>query len=201
MVREPFKPVRTLTSCRTRLVYHALTGDPLVWLRQQAQPNDVLFVTQDDGVVWAVPADDQTDWAASSGVTDSGSPVLNSACMWEARLFNTQREILVWRDDGRWQAREITDAAFDDHPEFTECFDEHQLLWGTEGRPEQVQGKTFLLVREGAQGMRHALPAGDGSVSLAQRLCLRVRHYLAPDDVARVVASRLVELTTCKERN
>jgi hypothetical protein len=55
----------------------------------------------------------------------------------------------------------------------------------------------FTLLRDGAQGLRHAVPvalaigAADGKATPHRLL---VRHYLADEDFARIVASRLVDL-------
>ncbi len=72
--------------------------------------------------------------------------------------------------------------------------EERYLLWGT---PQRSLPRGFTLLREGAQGLRHAVPlalspgAGTGS---AWRAWLRVRHYLAPEGLARILASRLYGL-------
>lgn len=209
MPHRSFCPVRTLLTCRAQVSYHRIVGDPLSWLCQQAQPDDILLVTQTDGVIWGVPTE-ATGWATSSDIPNSGSPASNAELVWEARLFNARREVLVWRDNSHWQARTIADevnADLNSAPpdfceyDFCEYYDEHYLLWGTTGVTAQTKGAGFLIVCEGAQGIRHAPPSSDPNlnVSAARRLCLRVRHYLAPDEIARTVATRLVELTVCEE--
>jgi hypothetical protein len=61
------------------------------------------------------------------------------------------------------------------------------MLWGThfDDLPQD-----FTFWRHGAMGHRHALPRPATASGQPPRLL--VRHYLAQDDVARVVASRLV---------
>jgi hypothetical protein len=89
-------------------------------------------------------------------------------------------------------------------PDFTEWYDEPQLLWGDNGKHKKVVGDvTFAVLEEGAQGLRHAPPIelpfdAHGSLGSSTRACVLVRHYLAKEDVARVIASRLVRLDCVK---
>ena len=180
----------------------SVSGDAIDWLRQQAKAGDVLLAHQDDGVVWG-KAHKDGDWVTSDAVL-STSPALKGDCLWSARLFNAQREILLWRDgDGDWRAREIADEMGEGEPAFVEWYDEPQLLWGTHGERMSAGGVTFTLLRDGSQGLQHAVPVAiplkDEAGALAgQRPRLIVRHYLAKEDVARVVASRLVRLDCVK---
>jgi len=175
-----------------------VVGDAIAWLKQQAQAGDVLLAHQDDGVVWG-KAHTNGDWVTSDAVLNT-LPAPNSNRLWSARLFNAQREILLWRDgDGAWHAREIADGAGEGEPDFVESYDEPQLLWGDHGEHKVVGNVTFAVLEEGAQGLRHAPPIelpfdANGSLGNWTRACLLVRHYLAREDVARVAASRLVEL-------
>jgi CRISPR-associated protein (TIGR03984 family) len=196
-----FKAVRELKTGRAYmhpLSLQADQNDPLSWLQRQARAGDVLLAHQDDGVVWG-KAHKDGDWVTSDAVL-STSPALKGDCLWSARLFNAQREILLWRDgDGDWRAREIADEVGEGEPAFVEWYDEPQLLWGDHGKHEVVNGVTFTVLEEGAQGLRHAPPIAlpfdaNGSLGSRNRACLLVRHYLAREDVARVVASRLVRL-------
>lgn len=180
--------------------------DPLGWLKGQALQGDTLLAHQDDGVVWG-RAHQDGDWVTSSRISGYGySPALRADRLWEARLFNETREILLWRDGERWSARQISEAG-EDEPAFTEWFDEPQLLWGTGYQTRDVNGVAFALLEDGAQGMRHAPPvdlgASEGYQALEEerRVCLEVRHYLAREDVARVAASRLVKLSIHIEEN
>jgi CRISPR-associated protein (TIGR03984 family) len=169
---------------------HSINGDTINWLRQQAKAGDVLLAHQDDGVVWG-KAHKDGDWVTSDAVL-STSPALKGDYLWSARLFNAQREILLWRDgDGNWHAREISDGASEGEPDFTEWYDEPQLLWGDHGKHEVVNGVTFTMLEEGAQGLRHAPPK-----AIAERGKLSTRNYIGYDEdgCAFVKASRLVVL-------
>src|SRR5262249_20518527 len=124
------------------------------------------------------------------------SPPLRVQALQQVRLFAQHAELLVWRGEGGWQARLIRDGS--DGNGWVEAVDERQLLWGTHGTRLDHD---FTLLRDGAQGLRHAvplaLPIGPKGDAIPPRL--RVRHYLANESFARVVASRLVDLEPDKE--
>ena len=179
--------------CEGRAFIRALSvdgRDAIEWLRQQSKAGDVLLAHQDDGVVWG-KAHKDGDWVTSDAVL-STSPALKGDYLWSARLFNAQREILLWRDgDGNWHAREISDGASEGEPDFTEWYDELQLLWGDHGKHEVINGVTFTVLEEGAQGLRHAPPK-----AIAERGKISTRNYIGYDEdgCAFVKASRLVVL-------
>ncbi len=182
-------------------------GDPIVWLKQRAKVGDILLLHQEDGVVWGKSHRDG-DWVTSNDIAGyEHSPRLCVDRLWDARLFNERREILLWRDDkGAWQAREIADEDGGGALEFTEWFDEPQLLWGNYGRTALIHGIAFSMLEEGAEGLHHAPPIALGlsqegnQLEASTRACLKVRHYLAKDeDAARVAASRLVALDIHQE--
>ena len=199
---------RSLAQRKARLTQLTVNnGDPLAWLRQQAQAGDTLLAHLDDGVVWGF-AHQNGDWITSNQIAGYVySPALRAERLWEARLFSEARELLLWRDGDAWRAREIRDVDDGGPCVFEECFDEPHLLWGTGGRAAQVNGVTFALLEEGAQGLRHAPPIDLGlpdegyrPLGETRRVCLVARHYLAPEDVARVAASRLVKLDVYEEK-
>jgi CRISPR-associated protein (TIGR03984 family) len=141
-----------------------------------------LLAHADDGVIWGeVRAD---------GLHLSGDafprilPPLRAATLQQARLFGLHAELLLWKDDAAWRARLIQDGA----GESTEYCDETHLLWGNEVKQQQ---DSFVLLREGKEGLRHAPPLSQAT-PLPVRL--QVRHYLAydPDGQAYIACSRLV---------
>jgi CRISPR-associated protein (TIGR03984 family) len=188
-----FKAVRELKTGRAYmhpLSLQADQNDPLSWLQRQARAGDVLLAHQDDGAIWG-KAHADGDWVTSNAVLNT-SPALRSDYLWSARLFNARREILLWRDgDGNWRAREIADEMGEGEPAFVEWYDEPQLLWGDHGKHEVVNGVTFAVLEEGAQGLRHAPPK-----AIAERGKLSTRNYIGYDEdgCAFVKASRLVVL-------
>lgn len=201
-----FAPVRKLHQDGKAYVRSfAVNGDPIIWLKRQAKHGDVLLAHLEDGVVWG-RAHQDGDWVTSHDIPGYAyAPALRTEWLWEARLFGEAREILLWRDGDAWRAREIAERG-EGAPAFTEWFDEPQLLWGDHGRAAVVSGVPFALLAEGAQGLRHAPPIAlglrqdvDQSLGDRRRACLRVRHYLAQEDAARIAASRLVSLEMCEE--
>lgn len=168
------------------------------WLEQQAATHGLrwLLAHADDGVVWGRVDKDAANKTAQLKTSDSVapdvSPHLRLRTLQAARLFSSEAELLLWRDgDNHFQARLISDVATPDEGDWTEAFDERQMLWGTHG---ESKAEGFTLLRDGAQGLRHAVPVavalnakGD---STPPRLV--VRHYLNRKGFARVVASRLV---------
>lgn len=174
------------------------------WLEQQADayaPYNLnwLLAHADDGVIWGRIDDDGaliTSYEAARGDAEALAvcPRLRTVTFQQARLFGENGELLLWRDgDRQFRARVIHDVD-DSPPEWTEGFNEPQMLWGTDGRPI---GHDFYFWRHGAEGLRHALPFRRGYFSAASREVstparLVVRHYLNRKGFARVVASRLV---------
>lgn len=179
-------------------------SDPIDWLKAQARADDVLLAHQEDGVIWGRSHHDW-DWVISHDIANYvHSPDLCADRLWEARLFSEAREILLWREDGAWLAREIGESG-GGKPEFTEWFDEPHLLWGTQGRMAQVGVVEFAMLEEGAEGLQHAPPIrlpfdAQGDLPANMRACMRIRHYLAQGDAARVAISRLVALEVYEEK-
>jgi CRISPR-associated protein (TIGR03984 family) len=85
-------------------------------------------------------------------------------------------------------------------PTFVDAIDEGQILWGTD--VEEEKGG-FTVMRDGAQGLRHAVPLSvTGKFDEQTRpLRLKVRHYLEEDTngFTRIVASRLVKVESVQE--
>lgn len=178
--------------------------DPREWLAAKAREHGLkwLLATADDGIIWGVVENGALrishDAAQGNGEAEKVCAALRKETLQQARLFAQGAELVLWRD-GRnvWQARLIKDANDTalEQATWVHHFDEPQLLWGTHGRHLKHD---FTLLRDGDQGLRHAvpmtLPLGDGGKTEPPRLL--VRHYLNKEGFARVVASRLVDLKT-----
>lgn len=171
------------------LVDDGFATDPKGWFVVQARQRGLryLLAHADDGVIWGRVDDD--DLHTSYGIAPT-SPPLRSSTLQQARLFGPAGELLLWRSDDGWRARFVADRG-----ESTDDFvDEAQILWGD--TVEKTQDG-FTLVREGSQGMRHAVPIAVTADQLVQRkLRLRVRHYITENDdgEASITLSRLVQL-------
>jgi CRISPR-associated protein (TIGR03984 family) len=165
------------------------------WLQSQAIKYELewLLAHADDGVIWGKV--ENRSLLTSDTVAPEVSPPLRAETLQQARLFAGNAELLLWRDgDNQWQARLIRQPADGETPTFTDAIDEPQLLWGTHG--EHRNG--FTLLRDGAQGLRHAVPKKLplGPNYETNPPVLWVRHYLHDDEngFTRIVASRLVDL-------
>ena len=165
------------------------SSDPDTWLVAQARRYRLryLLAHADDGVIWGRVDDDGLH--TSHGVAP-GSPKLRASTLQQARLFSPAGELLLWRNDEGLQGRFVTDT----NENTDDVIDEDQILWGD--TVEDVKDG-FTVVREGAQGMRHAVPIPVTAEQLKQhRLRLRVRHYVTEneDGEAIIMLSRLVQL-------
>ncbi len=163
--------------------------DPAKWLFAQARRHGLhyLLAHADDGVIWGRADADELRTSRSIA---PNSPELRSSTLQQARLFSPAGELLLWRIDEGWSARFVTDA----NGNTDDVIDEDQIIWGD--TVEDVKDG-FTLVREGAQGMRHAVPIPVSSEQIKQhKLRLRVRHYVTEneDGEAIITLSRLVQL-------
>lgn len=161
------------------------------WLEQQAQPYKgekfYLLAHAEDGVIWGRLENGKL---VTAPVTEF-SPALSAITLLNARLFNSKREIYLWRDgEGVFKACSIADEAGDKR----QYFDEEQILWGTHS--QKADG--FTLMSDGAQGLRHYVPISVSITGKERPLRLKVRHYLEEDDTGfvRIKLSRLVDLVT-----
>ncbi len=179
----------------------------ITWLEHQADALrlDYLLAHSDDGITWG--RRDGSKIISSHQYFKHVSPPLRMETLQQARLFGPSAELLLWRyGDRKYHARVIADMTSETdeaHGEWrkTEYFDEPQMLWG-DTLEEEKSG--FTLWREGAQGLRHALPwtlpspqtpRTDRQLDRAGAEappCLYLRHYLADEPAARVYLSRLI---------
>lgn len=171
--------------------------DPVAWLTQQADSTtSYLLAHADDGVIWGKVENGALttshDAARNTDHKDI-SPPLREVTLQTARLFNENREIMLWRDTetGAWRARMIYAANDDQAATFVEAIDERQLLWGNQA---EAISDTFTLLSDSGQGLRHIVPVGIPADALPLRL--RVRHLILEDETgfAHIAASRLVTL-------
>jgi hypothetical protein len=164
------------------------TTRPADWIVAQARKFGLryLLAHADDGVIWG--RIDNDGLHISHGIAPT-SPPLRASTLQQARIFGLPGEVLLWRDDDGWRARLVIDIPGDD-----DIIDEDQILWGD--TVETVKDG-FTLLREGAQGMRHAVPIVITAEQLKHhQLRLRVRHYITEneDGEASITLSRLIQL-------
>lgn len=168
-------------------------GNVRDWMQSQANTHELrwLLAHSDDGVTWGENRSGQL--VTSDSVVPDLSPLLRAMTLRQARLFASEAELLLWRDgNNKWHARIIRRPGEGETADLTEAIDEAQMLWGTHG--EIHDG--FTVLRDGAQGLRHAIPRvlALGEDGLVNPPRLLVRHYTSYDNngFARITLSRLV---------
>ncbi len=114
----------------------------------------------------------------------------------QCRIFGEEGEVFLWKSGGRMKARSLTEHTANELK--LSPISERQLLWGTH-RVHQKSG--FTLLKDGSQGLKHAVPVVEGlqfdqKEKLSNSLRLVVNHYIETDDdgLARISISRLVDL-------
>ncbi len=164
------------------------------WLQSKAKYYHLkyLLAHAHDGVIWGRFDQDgnlTTPRRPEELFPECKFPELRAHTLQQCRAFGEKAEVMLWKVGQDWKARLIKD---DNKPE---CLpDEHQILWGTQ---KEGENKSFTLVSDGQQGLRHAVPLTDISFKDNERpLRLTVRHYINYDDtgLARIYLSRLVDL-------
>ncbi|MBK8799136.1 MAG: CRISPR-associated protein Csx19 [Caldilinea sp.] len=160
----------------------------LEWLGKQADERNLrwMLLHADDGVNWGERR--ATKWVISHDVAPEIAPAFVPEHLQQVRLFGEAGELLLWRAGERWRGRWLGKASDG------EIKEELYLLWGTEAK--QLPDN-FLLLNEGAEGLRHVPPAVQEHFNPAkERMALRIHHYLGYDKDGQVFvqASRLVNL-------
>jgi len=184
-----------------------LVSDPAAWAASTMRSLQLkwLLAHSGNGVTWGKLG--ENGLATSDRCASAISPALCGESLHDIRLFGNLGEVFAWRTgSGAFRCRAILDEAMDAcvrgtsgvRPLLTEYFDEDQILWGTR---ILYARSGFTRVRDGSQGLEHAVPLEldnmcgiwDGKT---RPLRLKVRHYLSEDDMGamRVSASRLVDL-------
>lgn len=171
----------------SQTVPSTFSDDPQAWLVQQAGEHglDTLLVFADDGVIWGCVENGVL--ALAGAAYPEVAVALRTSTLQQARLFGPGGELMLWKDDGTFRARLITETAED----AAGHLDQNYQLWG-----RGIKARSgFILMEEGQEGLYHAPPGKDG---VGRRMQLTVRHYIAEDEdgQAYINASRLVELKT-----
>lgn len=141
-----------------------------------------LLAYHDDGVVWGRFNDGR--WALSSDHFEV-SPAFRTRTLQECRVFGQNAELLVWREGQQLHGSLLREG----QGSSLLCFERHYLLWG-DSIADRQDG--FTLLREGAEGLYHAVPLANAR----PRAALVIRHYVDYDaqNQAYIKWSRLVDL-------
>jgi CRISPR-associated protein (TIGR03984 family) len=177
------------------LDFTGMTADPRQWFADQGKRRNLSYFLAhaDDGVLWGHISDDRL--VLSGDAFTEVKVELRAATLQQARLFDLDGELLVWRGDGEneWHGRYLADGQLPQD----KILEETHRLWGTASDPPGSRDG-FTLMQDGAQGFQHAPPL---VLSRDERAVLTVRHYLQEDEQgqAYVALSRLTKIT--KGRN
>lgn len=180
-------------------VSHEFDADPKTWLTQRAATHDLqwLLVHADDGVIWGTVENGALQLSHEHFSTVS--PLLRSETIQQARLFGDNGELFVWRSGDHFQARLVVE---EEGGEPTTVFDERHLLWGT--HVERQKG-AFTLLKQGAEGVRHAPPLtvrANAKGEILEQPYLRIRHVIDYEEEtgqAHIAWSRLASLELSSE--
>ncbi len=186
------RPIYKIKDCHTSCQEIDTVTNLDSWLEDEAAQHEqigleYLIAFALDGLFWGHLDDGK--WAKKSASTE-----WNEEYVQEVRLFGEDDEIHLWRVGDQWHGRRIDDRSGDD---FLEMIDDQYILWGDTA---EKQEDGFTLLADGQQGLRHWLPELIATEHLAS-LRLTVRHYLAAENVAHIIASRLVTLQFIKGNN
>ncbi|MEO1389808.1 MAG: CRISPR-associated protein Csx19 [Cyanobacteria bacterium J06634_6] len=178
------------------------------WLLSEANDKGLSYLIghADDGVIWG--KFEQNSLKTADEVTFSTSqkvnlPTLRLLTLQQCRVFGSAGETLLWQGSGGWRSRHISAEWEQPYLKSHNCLTEKQLLWGTHGK----QQAGFTLLRDGSQGLKHAVPVTDEVIikpadkgELLEPLRLIVRHYIdyESDGIARIFLSRLVKFISQK---
>lgn len=162
------------------------------WLKEKAKTDPLyLLAHDDDGVIWGW-FDDRGKLRLPGDLfakEDYVSTPLRPLTLQQARLFGPAGELMVWRVEGGWRGRVLTDTVGHDEDRIQET----HWLWGTSTHPPGPQDG-FTLMRDGQQGLEHAVPLP--LPDKGRRAGLKVCHYFDYDDhgQAYIALSRLVDI-------
>ncbi len=187
---DPFCQIQCTVESKTGIAFETKLED---WLVKKAKSHNLcwLLAHADDGVIWGQVGGDGLLTSHQAFEEVHVSPPLDKATVQQVRLFGPNGELYLWRVNDQWQMRTIDEGT----GPATAYYDEPYLLWG-DGKLEQCeQNEGFILLRQGAEGLRHAPPLPPAP---ELPLCLVVRHFLDddPDGQAYVAFSRLVSITS-----
>ncbi len=142
-----------------------------------------------DGVLWGRIVEEKMILANNAN-PDFGPP-LDEARLLDLRVFNPEKELRIWRHQGKLKGCLVREDAA---KECCSGYDEYQIFISAERIGQaQTDGVTFSLLR-GPSGQTHAVPVEWDGKNQAWRL--KVRHYLSPGETGMltVTESRLLEL-------
>ncbi len=180
----------------TSIDFTDFEADPHQWFVDQGKERGLTFFLahDDDGVIWGKVENGKLNLSGEA-FPEVNVP-LRPLTLQQVRLFGTAGELLVWRVEGGWRGRVLTDVAGHDE----DRIEETHWLWGTSTHPPGPKDG-FTLMRDGQQGLEHAVPREMPDPNqLGYHAALQVAHYLDYDEhgQAYIAMSRLVDVIEVK---
>lgn len=156
-----------------------------------------LLAFQFDGVIWGKKNGER--WHLSGDVFKEYSPKLNKENLLEMRIFNKEKEILVWRSNADLKAREIIhNHSGEEHQNVHLCPKfETYLIRGD----RLLESKNGFSLLSDPTGCRIIVPIECSENDFKNnRYPLKIKfcHYFDTDNengMVRIIATRLVEIS------
>lgn len=145
-----------------------------------------------DGLVWGRLS--KSKWLLSSEEFHAVSPKIHSGNLQQLRMFGSESEVLIWRNEETFTGRVLRDNAVREG-----TIQPKEEVYVLLGDRVKKAGEKFTLVADAA-GLHHAVPIAYSSDCFKNGrwpLRLAVKHYFNQDEesgVVRIAASRLTGL-------
>ena len=113
-----------------------------------------------DGVIWGQFQEDKLMTADQAGFSDVDLPALRLNTLQQCWIFGPAGEIFLWSYGGKWRSRHLSTEWEQPYLNSHDYIQEEQLLWGTHAK----QKEGFTLLRDGSQGLKHAITTTKGII-------------------------------------
>jgi CRISPR-associated protein (TIGR03984 family) len=157
------------------------------------QPAEWGLIHQDGGHVWGTLLDGSWQWASHTHPRLCPKP--DAERLTSLRIFSRERELLVWRDGGRWRGRALGEAEHGGRdPVLSRS--EAWLLLGDRVHDPEFRHEGFTALAD-QRGRRQVLPLTWPGGHATPRAVLEVCHHFAENSETggvRIAATRFVNL-------
>lgn len=194
-----------IAGCTIKSLGETECNDYLAWVlssgnmpHKEATGLQWLLALCDDGVVWGYWDDVLAQWKLSSRAFPDASPVITTANLQEMRVFGEVGEILMWKENGVFAGRALTDngSALDKESPLRPSTEE-RLLLGDRILEDAADGFTKVGDSTGSQQAVPLVCTSEDFRGGIWPLRLQLRHYFEADvcsGAVRAAACRLVKV-------
>jgi len=176
--------------CRATLAW--ITGS---WGAQITNGVDLLLAHCYDGVTWGRLDHDTSEWRLACTAFAARAPMPVEQNLLELRLFGRALEILIWREEGGFRGRKLSDKGCSE--EYLRPMDESRILLGDRLLETPKDGFSRVGSLTGAEQVVPVEISDEVFRKSPWPLRIHVRHYLELDEetgAVRIAATRLVKL-------